>query len=272
MLVTVFNACQFYLLKVLEDSPYLHCPSATLFHSKEPCLQSYSSTASSTLPQPDFSRAPRSDQVTPFWTLLMTPHYLQNEVLTPQLGDQGLFGIWHWLTTCHSSTTDHTLAAALSYPLPPLPYLPQECQPLPLSLSWTLSSLGFCGITLSWFSSSLPGCSFFIFLMGFSFSTPLVSVRVPFLVHSLFHCMSSPEWWHLPSGFQAPPTRCDPLIFTPDRRPELWSHTSSCRSQGHNLSMSKVELIFHPYSLLLFALNLLVAPPLSKPETFILYI
>lgn len=83
-------------------------------------------------------------------------------------------------------------------------------------------------------------------LMGFSFSTPLVSVRVPSLFHSLFHCMSSPEWWHLPSGFQAPPTRCDPLIFTPDRRPGLWSHTSSWRSHGHNLSMSKVELIFHP--------------------------
>lgn len=165
--------------------------------------------------------------------------------MTKAFLDEGPTGLSR-LTTCHSSSTDHTLAVALSYPLPLLPYLPQECQPLPLPLSWTLSSLGFCGTTLSWFFSSLPSCSFFISLTGFSFSTPLVSVRVPSLVHSLFHCMSSPEWWHLLSGFQAPPTRCDPLIFTPDRWPGLWSHTSSWRSHGHNLSMSKVELIFHP--------------------------
>lgn len=36
------------------------------------------------LRQADLSRAPRSDQVTPAWNLLMTPHYLQNEVLTPR--------------------------------------------------------------------------------------------------------------------------------------------------------------------------------------------
>ena len=97
--------------------------------------------------------------------------------------------------------------------------------------------------TLSWFSSNLPGCSFFILRMGFSFSTPLVSVRVPSWVHSL----------HVFLPVRASTTRLSSSTFmlcSPDLLswPPTWAlvfHILLKITQTQ-LSISKMELIFYP--------------------------
>lgn len=132
--------------------------------------------------------------------------------------------------------------------LPPQPkshFIPlQLVLPSITFLHSILHTASACGTTLPWFSSNLQALPFPFFLMGFSFSNPLVSGKVPSLIHSLFHFMSFPRVMASTGRFSS----SNYMLWLPDIHwwPLAWALVSnilmdstSWRPHTHNLACPK---------------------------------